>query len=72
MDANQWLTDFAAQLGEPAPTEQEIDQVLALAGVAAHGSERIAAPVSCWMAARAGVGLAEATRIAEEVSDDGA
>jgi Domain of unknown function (DUF6457) len=71
MDANEWLTDFAAQIGAPAPTAEEIDQVLALAGVAAHGSERIAAPISCWMAARAGVELPEAMRIAQAVSGDG-
>ena len=45
--------------------------MLALAGVAAHGSERIAAPVSTWLAARAGMDLEEALRIAREVSGDG-
>ena len=30
---------------------EEIDAILALAGVAAHASERIAAPVACWLAA---------------------
>jgi hypothetical protein len=71
MDATEWLTAFAQRLGAPEPAPEEIEAVLALARVAAHGSERIAAPVSCWMAARAGVDLQEATRLAREVSGHG-
>ena len=71
MDAAEWLTAFAQRLDAPVPTPQEIEAVLALAGVAAHGSERIAAPVSCWMAARAGVDLPRALATARLVSDDG-
>ncbi len=41
--------------------------MLALAGEAAHASERIAAPVACWLSARAGVELEEAMRLAREV-----
>jgi 1,6-anhydro-N-acetylmuramate kinase len=44
--------------------------VLDLAGVAAHSSQRIAAPVAAWMAGRAGVGLDEAMRLAEQVPTD--
>jgi Domain of unknown function (DUF6457) len=71
MDATEWLTAFAQRLGTPEPAPAEIEAVLALAGVAAHGSERIAAPVACWMAAGAGVDLPEATRLAREVGEDG-
>jgi Domain of unknown function (DUF6457) len=53
--AEQWLAAFAAALELPPPTPQEINAVAALAGVAAHASERKAAPVACWLAARAGV-----------------
>jgi hypothetical protein len=70
MNANEWLSAYAQRLPAPAPTAEEVDAVLALAGVAAHGSERIAAPVACWMAARAGLGLAEALAMAQEVSGD--
>src|ERR671934_8573 len=49
--AEQWLDAFAAALGRPAPSAREIEAVLALASVAAHASERIAAPVACWLAA---------------------
>ena len=39
----------------------------ALAGVAAHASQRQAAPVACWLAARAGVEPARAHEIATGV-----
>jgi hypothetical protein len=45
--------------------------LLDLSGVAAHSSERVAAPVSCWVAARAGISPAAALEAAREVSPDG-
>jgi hypothetical protein len=68
ISAREWLAAFAQRLGVEAPTEDELEKVLALAGVAAHCSERIAAPVACWLAARAGVGLDEALALAGQVS----
>lgn len=68
--AQEWLTDYAAKLGVPMPSQEDVDAILALAGVAAHASERIAAPVACWMAARAGVSLDEARRLADELAPD--
>jgi Domain of unknown function (DUF6457) len=50
-----WLGRYAAQLGVDAPTADEIDELLALAGTAARGSARQAAPIACWLAARAGL-----------------
>jgi hypothetical protein len=70
MNAPQWLAAYADKLGIPAPTKDELKAVLDLAGEAAHSSERIAAPVACWLAARAGVDLEEAMRLAKEVSAD--
>jgi Domain of unknown function (DUF6457) len=67
MNANDWLVAYADKLGVAAPTEDELKAVLALAGEAAHASQRIAAPVACWLAARAGVELDEAMRLAKEV-----
>jgi len=58
--AEEWLARYAAELGLVPPTEQEIELVLALAGVAAHASERTAAPVTCWLAARSGTSPREA------------
>jgi Domain of unknown function (DUF6457) len=70
MDAREWLADYAQRLGVEAPTADELTAVLDLAGVAAHASERIAAPVACWLAAKAGVGLDEAMTIARRVTAD--
>ena len=67
MNATEWLAAYAAKLGVDAPTEDELKAVLDLAGEAAHSSERIAAPVACWLAARAGVDLKKAMTLAREV-----
>jgi hypothetical protein len=67
MNATDWLAAYADKLGVAAPTKDELKAVLDLAGEAAHASERIAAPVACWLAARAGVELDEAMRLAKEV-----
>ena len=70
MDANTWLAAYAEKVGVPAPTKDELKAVLDLAGVAAHSSQRIAAPVATWMAGRAGLDLDEAMRLAEQVETD--
>ncbi len=71
MDARQWLAAYAERLGVPTPSDEELETLLALAGVAAHASERIAAPVACWVSARAGVDPARALAVAREVGDAG-
>ena len=70
MNAPDWLAAYADKLGVPAPTKDELKAVLDLAGVAAHGSQRIAAPVATWMAGKAGLSLDEAMRLAEQVPTD--
>jgi hypothetical protein len=70
MNATDWLAAYADRLGVAAPTKDELTAILDLAGEAAHASERIAAPVACWLAARAGVTLEEAMRLAKEVDED--
>jgi len=67
MTAQQWLERYAAEIDAPVPTQAEIDQVLELAGVAAHASERIAAPVATWMAGVKGISLAEALAAARKI-----
>ena len=47
-----------------APTAEEIETLLELAGTAAHASQRQSAPVACWLAARAGVEPDRAREIA--------
>ena len=66
--AEEYIARFAEALGRPAPSEDEVAAVLRLASVAAHASERRAAPVACWLAATTGTDLAEARRIAEELA----
>ena len=68
MTAEEYIARFAAALGRPAPTDEEFAAILRLASVAAHSSERKAAPVACWLAASAGMDLDEARRIAEELA----
>jgi hypothetical protein len=68
MTGAEWLAEFAARIGVAPPDPAAIEQLLALAGVAAHASERTAAPIACWLVGVAGVDPAEARRIAGEVS----
>jgi len=67
MNATQWLAAYAEQLGAEAPSPDEFKAVLDLAAEAAHASERVAAPVACWLSARAGVPLERAIELAREV-----
>jgi len=66
--AAEWLARFADELGVDAPSEEEVSHLLLLASVAAHASERTAAPVSCWIAALAGVPPTEALAAAERLA----
>ncbi len=52
--AEEWIRQFAERLGQPAPDAAATEALLALAGDAAHGSERVAAPIACYLVGRAG------------------
>jgi Domain of unknown function (DUF6457) len=67
MNAREWLDAFAAEIGADAPTDEELKQVLDLAATAAHDSERIAAPVACWLGGSVGASLAELQAAAARV-----
>jgi hypothetical protein len=67
MNAKQWIAAFAEQLGVEPPTAAEFKAVLDLAAEAAHGSERIAAPVATWLSAKAGRSLEESLALAREI-----
>jgi Domain of unknown function (DUF6457) len=71
MNANEWLTAFAEKLGTAPPTTEEFKALLDLAAEAAHASERVAAPVACWVAARAGSSPQEALAAARTIGADG-
>jgi hypothetical protein len=67
VNATEWLERYAAALGTEPPTAEEFRAVLDLAAEGAHASERVAAPVACWLAARAGVPLDRALELAREL-----
>jgi hypothetical protein len=68
MNAREWTDAYAQALGVEPPTKEEFEGILALAAEAAHASERVAAPVACWIAAVAGQGPDEALATAKQVS----
>ena len=65
--ALDWVGRFAADLGLPPPDPAEVGALLALASTAAHASHRQAAPVACWLAARAGLTPADALARASDL-----
>jgi hypothetical protein len=68
MDGREWIAAFAARLGVEPLDDETIDQLLDLAGVAAHGSERLAAPLSCYLVASTGTPVADALAIARNLA----
>ena len=57
--AREYVDRLATQLGVDPLDEATIETLLDLAGVAAHSSERIAAPLACYLVGRAGADPAE-------------
>ncbi len=72
MNAKAWLAAYAERLGIDPPTADELKAILDLAAEAAHASERIAAPVACWLAAKAGRSLEESLELARGVAQGSA
>ena len=71
MNAKEWVAAYAGQLGVEPPTAAEFTAILDLAAEAAHASDRIAAPVACWLAAKAGRSLDEGLALARELTPRG-
>jgi Domain of unknown function (DUF6457) len=71
MTADEWIAAFADRLGASPPDAATVETLLALAGTAAHASERTAAPIACYLVGRAGLDATEAARIADEVAPAG-
>lgn len=65
--AREFLEAFALEVGAPVPTAQEFDELLALAALAAHSSERLAAPLACWMGGVSGRPVPELLAAARRV-----
>jgi hypothetical protein len=71
LTAEDWLTAFAEEIGVPAPNREQMDEILRLAAVAAHASERIAAPIACYLTGTAGRSLEDAIAVAEGLATGG-
>jgi len=69
MDTKSWISAYAERLGTDAPTRDEFEAILELAAEAAHSSERVAAPVACWVAAKAGVPPKDALEAAQAIDE---
>ena len=67
MTRDEWIAAFAAELGAEAPGPDQVEAILALAGIAAHASERTAAPVACWVGAHAGAPVERCLEIAKRI-----
>jgi hypothetical protein len=68
MTREEWLRAFCERIGVEAPTAAEEEQLLELAAVAAHSSERPAAPLACWAAGKTGRSPDELRDIARSVN----
>jgi len=71
MTRDEWIDAFASVAAVERPSPAEIRELLELAGTAAHASERTAAPISCWIAARSRLGTRELLRRASELAGAG-
>jgi hypothetical protein len=70
MTGREWIAAFAARLGVTPPDEATVTELLELARIAAHDSERIAAPIACYLVGRVGADPADASRRATAVKGD--
>lgn len=66
--AEDLIARFAAEVGLEPPSDDTRDRILRLAAVAAHASERRAAPICCYLAALAGVELDDAIARVERLA----
>jgi uncharacterized protein DUF6457 len=68
MTVEEWVRTFAEEVGADLPSQDQIDEILALAATAAHSSERIAAPIACWIAGTTGRPISDLREAAEALS----
>jgi Domain of unknown function (DUF6457) len=66
-DPVRWLARFSASLGVEPPDAETLATLLDLAGVAAHASQRTAAPIACYLVGQAGLDPSTALARAREV-----
>jgi hypothetical protein len=69
MDPEEWVRAFCERIGVEEPPAHEVEELLEIAATAAHGSQRLAAPIATWAAGRSGRPAAELQAIADEIAD---
>jgi Domain of unknown function (DUF6457) len=67
----EFLQAYAAQIGAPVPSREEMDALLEVASIAAHGSQRTAAPLACWIGGASGRPVADLLAAARRVAPEG-
>ena len=70
MTRDEWIERFCQEIGAEPPSPETVETLLAVAGAAAHGSERTAAPIACWLVGRAGLDADAALATARAVSGE--
>ena len=60
MTGHEFARDVAHALGVESLSDEEANAILAMAGVAAHASERLAAPLCTYLAGRSGRSIEDA------------
>jgi len=72
MTVEEFLAAFAAEIGVPAPSgEESSTALLEVASIAAHASQRTAAPLACWMGGASRMPIDELLAAAQRVVADG-
>ena len=66
--AEDWISAFAVELGIEPPDAATVETLLDMAGVAAHSSERKAAPIACYLVGVAGMSADGAMTAARRVA----
>jgi hypothetical protein len=68
MTAEEWLKLLCDRLGVDVPDQRTVEDVLAIAGSAAHASERTAAPVATYLIGRSGLSVTAALELVNDLS----
>ncbi|MFM7069339.1 MAG: DUF6457 domain-containing protein [Actinomycetes bacterium] len=68
LTGGDWAARFAEALNVSPLTDHEVASLLELAATAAHASERLAAPLACYLVGRAGVPIEAAQSIAATIA----
>jgi hypothetical protein len=69
MTGQEFARRVALALGVETLSDDEIESLLATAGVAAHASERIAAPLTTYLAGRSGRSLEDVRLAVRRIAD---